>query len=1494
MNKDGNRLLIQHKDNIVVNWGADTWGIYKSGSIGNVGISDRNKAIAFKEIPYEDSMTDFEQRFLDCIRRMENVEAEIKKGGTKEHTMTVGRINRYFVELIPDEDELKCFQYILTAEYYDMGHEWFPLQGGDRINVRLTEKNSARITCTVKSVVSRISGNRIITTGSQVERLDKDLASMAGKAMIQAQVVDKEEKVSEKDNTHHTYLRMRLGNIQLCGTFDTFWNPVEIIGNATAPGTSYMMCVTKPKDDTEETRPYFLSFTRMETAHYEKPPLDLADRDDNTVTGTVYKIGTDHRSLLWASFDDTWASCVFRNRMDLKTWGPTIRDFLPLGFPAQFALNLNVKEMKDRLFLKGFGMKLKGRVNNDYEAKNISDRSLNTKVQVMPHRIIPDEQRIMVTSHAYSGYSTFSEIPPALLRYCEKRIFSPEMKVPAWVKIKNSTVYFYINSALADELKRLKSCVGKKEKMKICSIHLGTAYLTTAGGYPVEYICSDEKEEELIRSKMFQTHEFTISETDDSEVRVIMEDNFADMLAKVKIPTGGFFKLRNIDKDKSGNWHTTLYDICCRILPESLDKGEEPKVGDSLMLVAKDLKRKGLIAVAHPERHTDLQPEVRRLNTMTEIIPGLWFCTDEDKPVLMYCTQNESSLIRHLCRLYGLSIPLDAKAVANPVEGHEAAKGIFCGIACGSDYTRLFTGQAMKLPIPITEKTPKVLFNDIVMTLPDGTDAGKGINYVIPSGYVSENGIMECIASATAKSKKKEQAENRSSGKGSVVRSTDNEVIFMMDGNEVSVPRDNLHLPYLKGIEIQDIFAHGSEWAIRLCDGEYHISTLCPDSISRYTLIKEYTMVMGRRRSLHDWIVKSSNGSIATAQILYGQEGDRLLMVCDTPGTENDDDRIRTVVEPDLIGCRIPVTLQSFGNGIMKCISAEGLAIGEEYMIREEYWNWHSLRLPYKDMSYLIGASFMASVMSIGNDTIYVDRRCLMDQCELMHGMTVNGTYQMKVAGMNSQGYILRQNGLKAILPWEEVSVCNVPEDDESRREFLKMDTQLMVEVYFDATEGRHKAKWRSNLKDTYERWKDYTRKNGLIAATVHHVGTRCLFLDVEGEFMYTTIHEIGLWEGDSLGQYFHPGQYLSDCRLSFDPAGNVFSISINDRYAALDTPQTGSVYDGYVLRYKDQDTADCYVKFGKWVATVPESEISWVPFRQGEHPLEPGTKVRVMVERVDTADKTITGSIRKATERPATVTELRNLTFGSADGDGNMIFTDEDMIPVLLTPDDYDIEYNELVQFAKSQVRIWLAVTGVTVHEGRLVMTGSHKVISESLSEISSRLESLGDGEIMKVTVKILSISNKRLTVTYGHAVGYIPQEECTGQIGLNLKEFYETGSEIECAVTGISQNTGTFNASIVKMYPNGRKDIFGKLKIGDVVQVMVYAGYPSGVRVNICTTKLFGLIPPDEINVGNHFEWAEKWKNDFVKVKCTDINYETGQILFSRKQFLGEDVEE
>jgi len=1522
------KLLIQRTDDGQVNWGgaqtsADPDGMLLDG----YPLSDRNAALTFKELEFDDQPTAFESAFNEQFAQLEHMDRLLSDRHTR-HLMTVGLIEsrgKYGVELIPAEQELEKRLFRLSFEYYfQQKHSWGRLSTGNQVEVVFTA-NGRKITfCEVVAVVTGADTNYL---KRQRRRLERDLQSVAGHALLGATVL--EYKTSENAGRTYRELRLGLNGILLHGDQNLDWIPEDILGHATAKGEKYNAWVDpyvrKPGDDKARVKPFELSCTRISYPRLPVSPAVRPELDRLPVTGRVCSFNAG-KDAVWALFDDaTWSSCVFRNRLDMSKWGPLVRKYLPLGFPAQFSLDLMVGTDNTRLFFMGFNPGcIEGRVSAEAEARDLKDRLLQERVMVSPYELMQKEDSLLVTSPCYAGWAEKSTVPKTLWSYAEAGIFTTEMKVPAEVSLVGKKVTFDISKALQPELRRLEGAVGQQEPMKVCAICLGTAWLTTRGGYPVAYTCKSEADEEWIREQMFQTQNFRVTAVRDGAVSVVRASDFNERLQELTVEPGEFFNAADVRCDEQGVWHCSLQGIDCQVAGESLGStGERLRDGDIMVLVGVRKDEESLVAITRHERFVEPLSASVRMYTVRELTPECWLCRQDGQLALMLTDRRETLLLRHLQRIYGPTLPVMAGSIT--ADGPTAAQCQFGQVACGADYRRLFTGQSMPLQVALSEQTPRVLYYDVVMTATAETLSEGPMQWVVPTEATDATGAVVCRRGEAPQQGPKHRAAWRTSGEPPTLQARvsgadKDRVTFVVDGKSVTVSGAQLHIPLDECAPLTEIFTEGSQWTLVNRAGAYELFNTCPDSLMAYTLVKMNTGGRRLRRGVRNWVVRGSNGAVAIAEVYDGEENMTLLMLKDGEY----DDGIAFVAETDQIkGYELAVRLKGreAESGAMVCQPVDRLSLEDRYAVPAERWNWNHRRLPMQDCSPLFDSVCLTKLIDVrlvdNQQTVLLDRRSLIPQCELAAGDRPEGEYQMRVVGHNAQGYVLKQNDTTATLKWHEAALCPLPDDPTFREEF--MPRQSLVQVALSQTADDAKplvASWRSLMGDTIERWKQSAAIGDGQTMKIHHVGSDYLFLEFDEALLYLSARQMGIWEGYDLHRDFTAGQYIDDCVLVYDPAGQYFTVRFRDGKAPQMTaaPENFSEHDATVVRYCSSPDG-CYVAFGEqgqWSAWVRADDLSWEPVPIGTRPYKLGDRVRIKV--LSHNDECITASVKDCLPRPLTGPasvdaesrpQLRRFTLRENQFTWLMLL-DEHSVPAILDRSDARRPLAKLVEAFKRDGSMWLAVTGVS----NAMLKCSQKVMSEAF-------DAFAEQHPEKIQVTVLEVQAKYLLVSYGAVLGRIPHKECTGQSYLPLRELYRVGDTLECAVDSLLPAQEMFVGSVVKMYPRGMLDMLRRYRVYEgawSVFVRVESGDERGVKVRLCSynehakdgrrTQLLpymGLIPAGELNLEGGeavpdgqqpspagpdvVEWSTRMKGEYLYVRCTSINPDTGAIYLSRR---------
>ena len=1507
-NKKTLRMLVQQTAEGEIFWGVTHSSLVDKELLdGCPDAEKRSAAYAFKEVILQPHPTVFEQIFLQEKKKLLNQKLLLEDRVTS-HLMLVGRhVKGKGVELIPNEKLLEGRRYWLSWEYYNaQDYDWKPLYGGNQIMITFVESTPTDTFCHVQSVVAGVEENR---AKAQRKRLTEDLVCMAGHVSVVAEISEYRETITETRTFRDLFFS--LNGISLADNLKLRYFPEDILGSDFSQGKELNVWIN-PQNKNDADEPYIVSCSRVNTADMEKSPREAPEQNYTSVVGIITSLD-EKKFLMWVSMDDyAWSSPVYRGKIDMSVWGSAIRDYLPLGFPATFTLDYNNKNGQNRLFLRGLSPgKLKGRVSCKREADDLSKRLLCRQVEVTPYSRKKNENGFYVTSAGYAGFIADKDAPKALVEYSKEKVFSTEMRVPARVAMYNSMVVFNISAVLKNELARLHNRLGQEEPMKICSICLGSVYLTTQGGYPVCYKCQNDNEEIKIRKNIFGIQNFIVHSIDNDLVNVRMTTNFSANLEKIRISIGSLFNATNSKLKDDGSWYCVYCDIECRIIPESLHYDESLHDGDTLALVTIDLEQQCLLAIAHHDRFLNDFEQPKQLHTIREISEKVWLCKDEEQVALMKTNKQETLLLRHLQNIYGQVLPVIVKSLSS-TKG-TAARCQFSGIACGGDYRRLLSGNSFPLQVPLSEKTPRVLYYDVVMTATPSTLKEGPFQWVILTDKTDEKGAFICERGQMPQGHKVSknkliQDNNLQLINASVSNVSLLEVTFDIGERHVTMCDQNqLHIPLDECAPLTDIFTIGSKWVLKKTDEQYEVYNECPNEIMAYTLVKMNTRAKKMRRHLRDWLVRNDEGAVAVAQVEDGEEGDTLLMLFD----ETIDD-VSYVCETDMEkGYEIAVRIvaQTEQQGVI-CNPINKLTLGKTYEIPFIWWNWSHQRLGIINFEPFVDAVCMTKLTDDDYDEpdcVPLDRRCLIPQCELLKGMDADGEYQMQIAGIQEDGYLLQQNNFTAILPFGEASLMHLSNNIILRTEYFKEHTLLMVSITMSEDKDIPQARWKSLQNKTIERWKNYAMRGESQMMKIHHIGTRNLFLEFEGAYLYINSRLLGMWEGQNLSDYYKPNQIISNLILKYYENKQVFGTAFVPGKEPIHTlpPEINSEHEAIVLKYHPKMDF-CYVSFGqgRWAAKVPAEEFSWEPQPINQLPYVIGSTVPIKVTEIDIKNLVITASIRDRLPRPLTGPgaedaaihpEYRWFSMKEQTNEG-LILLDKKHVPGILPLKDLQTPLESLLPAIKNEGGLWLGVIGIigrNLHCSQRIMGEALKAEDFQYYKPDGKQTVFVKGNAILVAT-IIAVKKNKLIVSSGASMGYIPRKECTGQIIIPLDNTFQVGQQVKCVKT--KQTSLQFEGSIVQAYPSGMRDLLN-IDVGSKVLVKVESVFEGRVIARLChkdkgkivVQNYMVYIDSEDIEFEREKdiqEWVDKWKGDYVNVECTEILYDTGYIFCSQKK--------
>ena len=381
-NADGQLIMTD-----LINWGATTLS-NQAGFINEEYCNKelKNLPITFQESEVNDERTPFEKMFDDAFHKLT---VQVKRiYNIKTMIVTVGEMQESKIELLPKEGGFEGWDFRLDGpDYYSSkDKEWYPLGGGDEIEVSLNPFNfshGCRVTCIVRKVVKRHNSYyKEFHDRKQLNRINKDFTCMAGHAIAYVKTEEVITGISKKGNpsskakvSFHDIPHWCYVPLDLC--------PKNILGNLEQKGIEFRIWIF-PKTTGENQKTYFFSAHSIENFNKWDVVRSKSNESIIAVTGTICLLSSDDdKSILWISSeggkfhnngfkeDIRIGKEDFRNSNEVaQKWGKLIRDYLPLGFPAIFALDTESKTGKSKIKLRGLLPGLHGRMSSDQEARD--------------------------------------------------------------------------------------------------------------------------------------------------------------------------------------------------------------------------------------------------------------------------------------------------------------------------------------------------------------------------------------------------------------------------------------------------------------------------------------------------------------------------------------------------------------------------------------------------------------------------------------------------------------------------------------------------------------------------------------------------------------------------------------------------------------------------------------------------------------------------------------------------------------------------------------------------------------------------------------------------------------------------------------------------------------------------------------------------------------------------------------------------------------------
>lgn len=1368
----------------------------------------------------------------------------------------VAEADKKYFDVLPEGDVYRNSWLrfvVLKADYYRNHYEEYgKLKPGDRIKVTPVSIADGLVTCRFNG---RVDAGKAMPHSHHTS-LKQQLAAQAGKVFVVMRPM--KQVVDEKGVT--------LVPVSIAGVDNMVRiYPDFIRPEFTLPDGSLRLPLTRA--ETSDSNPGFCKLLFSDGIYpgdiKAYCPAKLPDKRYNAVTGTVTRFDVGNQ-LVMAVFDDgAWSTGVFKAYKDgnIKVLMPVqeaARAYIPVGYPCKFTLDVELSTGKSSLLLLGVDPRLDGRMPFDPRKEKFdAGRLLKRGVAMAPVCVRGNE--LMMSSPDYTAFMPLADAPVNLQQLARGGVFSPDYKMPcdvSLVRLKDSAGG-KMARVVCTPVKDVKGVLpkrGEKIHPRVVAGLNGHLFLMD-GDVPVYCHINDESTFLGLLSGELSAKSYRVEGADPSGfVNVFPEQVSVDSTQIAHVEPGTLFCVEKDMKYKG-------------VAVDNIPILQPVEAGTPMVALGFDRRRAQLVATS---RSSELYIASRLERFRISILPGVshnnvMIGSRPSDGKLLVCSLRSSVAETIFSRLLDLYDSESTMVVETDTARDYIAD--WNGIACQHDYSVLTADRidpkVAELWDEVPDDTP-ILFGDIPLRRADLP--GLPPRAVMPAAAASAD-------TPVAKNLKK------------VVDTRQNTLSVEFEGGIVVRGARNLRIDFPTDVRkrpsitpLSNIFAPGSEWALEETDAGWRIAV---DESSVPMLYEILTPVTNNARE-HNFVARSRKGTIAIASDV--EIGDESLMAYD----EITDRGVLYVVEAEehFVGRKLYLKIESIADAYLECSDITG-QIDRRVLIPRDRVSWHPAWRPAPD---IVGAVCRARVISVEDDCLVADRRCLLRQDALLKGMEPDYgcTYQMEVAGVDADEnvYHLKQNGVEAWLPFSRAALFKITHES---CEFLRPDDLVEVRLLKGDSESDYIYADRiSLLESKISDLNEMADSGDFYDFSVHHTSAEGLFVELNGEVLFVDGRRLGFWKGDRarMDKYYPEGSTIS-LRVE-QKADGKFELTADMPLDTDTAPEVGERCSGRIVSIIPG--RGCYVQSGAWAAFVPEYKMAWHPLRVDHYTgLDEGEEVEFIVDSVEVDTLTIMADIRATTPEPADhdrfngphlIDQLLRSATNSwlmSDVDGWLI-----RLPYSEEFDKHKTSY--LGGFGIIQV--------VGINDDGTLAGNMRPQISANL-ELRDRLAAGGSGAPVIIEAVIAAVDRRKLVVTSGFTVGCVPRDKCDVRTAASLPEIFKAGQTIRVVVESASPYT--FAASIAAYNRHAAAKEIAAVKPGQRIAVRietaddkaVYARY-GNIHVAIPAaevTRAGGVTPQ---------EWAESRTGMRADVVVTDVVAGDATLKASRVRALAPGVEE
>lgn len=844
----------------------------------------------------------------------------------------------------------------------------------------------------------------------------------------------------------------------------------------------------------------------------------------------IYDVGTNLLELIFDEGGTPWRSGAFikDGRGSFMMSMPVIeaaRKYICVGYPCRVMLCVNrLDHTKSFVRLPGLSAMLEGRVASTIATNRLqAGIPLPAQHQMSPARRVGNE--IMMVSADFTAFMPIDKAPLPLVKMAEAGIFTPQVSIQCQLELVSDAPRHFkvVCEPVVRNCYRRYPIGTQPESVEICCSADNRIILMSDG-----CLAMTDRLDHGTLIGLLKGHtkaKWHVDKPVENSWLHLACGSIAIDTADVMsagLTLGSLFEM-----DANGTYRGRKVTI----VPENKNYAD----GTLMMILGNDEKTGNIVATGEFSLFTD-SPEIgiQQMRVLPDLLTYGIVVAECDNGRLTAYNMNsrlERVIFQRLSAIYGDKVT----ALMRRDKGFKLIRSKWTGVACEHDYSAIISeisADTASLWEGLNGDTP-VLFGDITLTKDDIPELPETAESV--SDFQSENDGE--IAMGTV----------------SVADAVGDTVTFWLGGTRFAqnLGREALRLPIpatrrqrMAQFPIDEVFARSHRWRMDFSDPDNPRVHAHADEVPRI-----YTIVS--RINDDEWVVQSEDGSIAITDSLSDVvPGSRVLMrLANVLGNVVYVDE----AEDNFVGRKVRLQIVEFDNDVALCRDLSGMIRRRiELPLNRVSWNpeWNASQLP-------LGTVLKACIVEVESDRIVVDRRILLQQDALCQGLAPKpgNIYQMEVARVTDTGYLLKQNDVELMLPFNKAAAFEINVFNER---YLQPGDLVAVQVEADGTT----ANWKITMSAAIDELRQSADE--MLLFSVHHHCPDGIFVSRKGVTMFLPNRQLGHWAGRSIANDFPVGDTLEILVREAD-GGMLEAVCRNPAPLRPVAPQCGTVVTAVV-----------------------------------------------------------------------------------------------------------------------------------------------------------------------------------------------------------------------------------------------------------------------------------------------------------------------------------------